>query len=47
MSVVIGLWAGLLASSVFGGQEPATPSPSPSPAAAPVLEIAEPAASFG
>ena len=47
MSVVIGLWAGLLASSVFGGQEPATPPPSPSPAAAPVLEIAEPAASFG
>jgi hypothetical protein len=45
--VVIGLWAGLLASSVFGGQEPATPPPSPSPAAAPVLEIAEPAASFG
>jgi hypothetical protein len=45
VSAVIGLWAGLLASSVFGGQEPATPSPAP--AAAPLLEIAEPAASFG
>ena len=49
MSVVVGLWAGLLASSALGGQPPASASPSPSPSAAPppLLELAEPAASFG
>lgn len=42
------LWAGLLVSSALGGQLQASPLPAPSPSATPpLLEIAEPAASFG
>lgn len=48
---MIALWAGLLVSSVLGGQAPAStsPAPAPSPSATlpSLLEIAEPSAAFG
>jgi hypothetical protein len=46
---VIALWAGLLVSSAFGGQAPVSPTPASPPSATPasLLEIVEPAASFG
>jgi hypothetical protein len=47
LSAAIGLRAGLLATLAFGRQGPAAPSPSPSASPAALLEIAEPAASFG
>ena len=47
---MIALWAGLLVSSALGGQPPAgsaAPAPSPTPTPPPLLEIAQPSATFG